>query len=126
MSRDLFGNLNKTDILGRKIPKKQLKREVIEENRRKGKAGEDAVVMKYQMAGYEVERTGHGHDFRVRKRNPITGRVTESKLIEVKTGKAKLSELQKKTKKKKRNYKVERVDPWFYLSASFLLPFIFS
>ena len=38
----------------------------------------------------------------------------ESKLVEVKSGKAKLSEIQKRTKRKKSNYKVERVNPFFY------------
>jgi len=113
MPRDIFGNQIKKDFFGRKIPKKALKREVLEENQRKGRAGEDAVRMKYAMQGYEVERTGKGHDFRVKKRDIFTGRVTQSKVVEVKTGDAKLSKLQKKTKRKKSNYKVERVDPFF-------------
>jgi len=102
------------DVFGRKKPKKQLKRETLANSRAKGKAAEDWTVTSYSMRGYEVERTGRGSDFRVRKRDPFTGRVVESKLVEVKSGKAKLSELQKKTKKKKSNYKVDRVDPPFY------------
>jgi hypothetical protein len=101
------------DIFG-KPSKKQRQREVLDANRRKGRAGESDVRAKYEMNGYEVERTGKGHDFRVRKRDLWTGRVKESKVVEVKTGKAKLSPLQKKTKKKKSNYKVEHADPWFY------------
>ena len=93
--------------------KKQRQRDQIRQNFRKGRAGEDQVRMKYMMQGYEVERTGRGSDFRVRKRDPFTGRVRESKLVEVKTGRADLSDLQRKTKKKS-NYKVERVDPWWY------------
>ena len=114
MPRDLFGNFTRTDMFGRKVSKREARKEVIAENRRKGRAGEEAVKSNYSLRGYEVERTGRGHDFRVRRRNMLTGRVTESKVIEVKTGKAKLSKLQRKTKKQKSNYKVERVDPMFY------------
>jgi len=101
------------DIFGRKKSKKQRTKERLAESRAKGKAGEDIVAMDYSMRGYEVERTGKGSDFRVRRRDLFTGRVTESKLVEVKTGKSGLSKLQKKTKKKKR-LKVERVEPIFY------------
>jgi len=114
MPRDIFGKMIKTDMFGKKISKKKIKKEVIGENRRKGKAGEDTVKMNYQLQGYEVERTGRGHDFRVRKRDMLTGKVTRSKLVEVKTGNARLSKLQKKTKKKRSNYKVERVNSYFY------------
>lgn len=69
--------------------------------------------MYYALRGYEVERTGRGSDFRVRRRDLWTGRVVESKLVEVKTGKAKLSKLQRKTGKKS-NYKQVRVDPLFF------------
>lgn len=96
------------------ISKKEKKRMVIRENRRKGKIAEDIVKMSYILRGYEVERTGRGHDFRVRRRDLFTGRVIESKVIEVKSGKAKLSKLQQKIKKKKSNYKVERVEPLFW------------
>ncbi|RLJ07140.1 MAG: hypothetical protein DRP12_02780, partial [Candidatus Aenigmatarchaeota archaeon] len=75
---------------------------------------EEIVKMNYILRGYEVIRTGKGHDFRVRKRDLFTGKVKESKLIEVKSGKAKLSKLQEKIKRKKKNYKVERVQPLFY------------
>jgi len=114
MPRDLLGRRVKSDVFGRKYSKKQIKREVIEENRRKGKAAEDAYTMKARLSGYEVERTGRGHDFRVRKRHPWTGRVVYSGLREVKSGNAKLSRLQRKTKRKKSNYKVVRENnPWF-------------
>ena len=113
MPRDIFGNLIKSDILGRKISKKQIKREVIDENRKRGKAAENYYVMKARLSGYEVERTGKGHDFRVRKRDPFTGRVTYSGVREIKSGNAKLSRLQQKTKKKQSNYKVIREDSWW-------------
>lgn len=106
--RDIFGRIIKTDLFGRKIPEKQIKREVLEENRRNGKAAEDSYRMRAQLAGYEVERTGRGHDFRVRKRDLFTGKVVYSGVREVKSGNAKLSKLQRKTKKNKSNYKVIR------------------
>ncbi len=102
------------DSIFGKPTKKQLARERLDRIRRKGKAGEDQIAMRYALSGYEVERTGRGSDFRVRRRNLFTGRVVESKLIEIKTGRAKLSKLQKKTKRKHRNYKVVRADPLFY------------
>jgi len=113
MVRDIFGNLIKTDIWGRKISKKQIKKEIIAENRARGKSAEDSYVLRAQLAGYEVERTGRGHDFRIRKRDIITGRVISSDLREIKSGNAKLSKLQKKTKKKKSNYKVIRQESLF-------------
>jgi hypothetical protein len=97
------------DIFGRKRTKKQRQRDQLADNKRKGRAGEDTVAMNYTLRGYEVERTGKGSDFRVRKRDLWTGRVVESKLVEVKTGKGKASKLQRKKKAK-----VERVDPFFY------------
>ncbi len=101
-------------IFGKKKSKKQRQREQLEENRRKGKAAEDAVRLKYALEGYEVERTGKGSDMRVIRHDLFTGKVTGSKLVEVKAGDAKLSKLQEKTKKKKSDYKVERVDnPYF-------------
>jgi len=93
--------------------KKLKKKWVLEENKIKGKLAEDIVKTRYFLSGYEVERTGRGHDFRVRKRDIFTGRVIESKLIEVKSGSAELSELQHKMKKRKSNYKVERVSSFF-------------
>ena len=67
-----------------KPTKKQIARERLDGIRRKGKAGEDQVAFQYALNGYEVERTGRGSDFRVRKRDLFTGKVTSSKLIEVK------------------------------------------
>lgn len=113
MARDLFGRLIRTDILGRKIPKKQIKREVLEENLRRGKAAENAYIMRAQLAGYEVERTGRGHDFRIKKRDILTGKVTYSGVREIKSGNARLSKLQQKTRRKQSNYKVIRQEPGF-------------
>ncbi len=112
--RDIFGRLIKTDILGRKIPKKQLKREVLEENRRRGKAAEESYKMRAALRGKEVERAPHGRDYIERTRNPFSGRVQRTTHVEVKSSRtAPLSKLQKKTKRKKSNYRVERINPLF-------------
>ena len=101
------------DILGRKS-KKQRKRDTLEDNRQRGRMGEDMVAMKYAMSGYEVDRTHpRGTDMRIRRRDPFTGRVTSSRLVEVKTGDSRLSPLQRRVRKKKRT-KVERADSPFF------------
>lgn len=109
MLRDMFGRLIKTDIFGRKISKKKLKREVLEENRQKGKSAEENYEMRAQLAGYEVERKHKGQDYIERQRNPWTGRVERTTHVEVKSSStAPLSKLQQKTKKKKSNHKIVR------------------
>lgn len=103
-------------LFGRRRTRKQRKREQLQENIRRGKIGEDIAVQGASMAALskgriaEVKRSGKGSDYRVRERDIITGKVKRSYLLEVKTGKAKLSQLQKKTKKKRKNYKVTHVD----------------
>jgi len=85
----------------------------MEDVRDQGKYGERQVKDKWRMRGYEVKRTGRGHDYYVTKRDPYTKRVIDSKYIEVKTGEyAKLSRLQQKKRKKYGSrYVVERVEP---------------
>jgi hypothetical protein len=115
MARDIWGNVIKTDIFGKKYSKKQIKKEVLEENRRRGKAAEDSYQMSASLRGEEVERSPHGRDFIVRKRDFATGRVTRTTHVEVKSSStAPLSRLQKKTKKKQSNYKVVREKPMFW------------
>jgi hypothetical protein len=48
-----------------------------------------------------------------RKRDLLTGRITKTQYVEVKSGSAKLSKLQKKTKWKKSNYVVKRKNSLF-------------
>lgn len=115
MARDMFGNVIKTDIFGKKYPKKQIKREVLEENRRRGKAAEDSYRTSASLRGEEVERSPHGRDFIVRRRDPFTGKVTRTTHVEVKSSStAPLSPLQKKTKKKQSNYEVVRQKSMFW------------
>jgi len=95
--------------------KKQRKRRKLAEARRKGKAGEEAYRWQAMLQGKEVERTGRGHDFVERKKDLFTGRVVSTKYVEVKTGKAGLSKLQKRTKRKKKGaYKVVHEEPLIY------------
>ena len=94
--------------------KKQRQKDKLSKIRSKGKAGEDQVQMNYMLQGYKMERTGRGHDFKATRTNYFTGR-TETKYVEVKTGNAQLSPLQRKSKKKhKGHYVEERVDPWWH------------
>ena len=114
MSRDIFGNLEKTDVYGRKKSKKELKREVLDENKRKGKQAENEFRLGAALRCVEVERRHKGHDFIERERDVFTGKVTKTTKVEVKSSStAPLSKLQEKTKKKG-NYRVERIDPLFY------------
>ena len=101
-----------SDFFG-KPTKKEVNRERTERVRQQGRDGENRVKMKWQLRGYEVERTGRGHDFYVRKRNLLTGKVIDSKYVEAKNGEnAKLSPLQEKMKKKYGSRYVEdRVEP---------------
>ncbi|MDH7517568.1 MAG: hypothetical protein QHH19_04410 [Candidatus Thermoplasmatota archaeon] len=100
----------KRDVWGKKIPKKEIKREVIAENRARGKRAEERFEMNARFSGYEVERTGRGSDYKIRKRDPWTRKVVYTGYREIKSGNAQLSDLQKKTKKRKSNYKVIRED----------------
>ncbi|HIJ98487.1 TPA: hypothetical protein H1005_00905 [archaeon] len=101
------------DIWGYRKNKKQKKRDVLEQNKMKGRYAEDMAALNLATQGYEVERTGRGHDFKVRKRDILTGRVTETGYREIKSGRASLSKLQRKTKKKKSNYRVMRSSSLF-------------
>ena len=89
---------------------KKSKRQQIRDNADQGREGEAQVRSKYEMNGYDVKRTGRGSDYRVTKRNWLTGKKV-TKYVEVKTGNAKLSPLQKKKRKQYGgSYKVERVE----------------
>jgi hypothetical protein len=100
-------------IFGKRT-KRQRKADTIASNRRKGAAAEDEAMFEDQLAGYEVQRTGRGYDYVRRKRDLWTGRVVKTQKVEVKSGRAKLSKLQKKTKKKSTNYVVKRRNPLFW------------
>lgn len=104
------------DILYYGETEEQRKRRKLAEARRKGKAGEESYRFWATLQGKQVERTGHGHDFKETTRDLLTGRVISERYVEVKSGpKAKLSELQEKEKKKKKGrYAVVRENPIIY------------
>lgn len=83
---------------------------MIKENAAKGKNAERVVKAEYEMKGYKVKQTGRGHDFEATRKNWLTGKK-ETEYVEVKTGNAELSPLQKKKKQSLGSkYKVERRD----------------
>ena len=83
---------------------------MLSESQRKGKAAEEIIKLRYEILGYEVERTGRGHDYLVTKRNPFTGKIIDRKYIEVKYGDSPLSELQWESSREHRgHYKIERL-----------------
>lgn len=74
----------------------------LDSNIRKGKAAEEQFVMRQRLMGNQVERTGKGSDYRVRRVDPWTGKKGRAKLVEVKSSRtATKSPLQKRTKAKK-------------------------
>jgi len=91
------------------------RRRVSRESQRKGKAAEEIVKQHYQLRGYEVTRTGRGHDFKAIKRD-LLGRIVDVVYIEVKYGDSQLSDVQWESSKEHRgHYRVERVVlPAFY------------
>ena len=89
------------------------KRGVIRDNAAQGRSGERRVRDRYEMSGYKMKRTGRGHDFKATRSNWLTGKK-ETKYVEVKTGGAKLSPLQKRKKRSLgKKYVVEKGDPMF-------------
>lgn len=110
MAKDIWGNLIKTDIYGNKISKKSLKRQVIAENRRKGKEAEEGAKFSASLQGIDYVRTGRGHDYKAYKKDMLTGKKTFLGYREIKSSStAPLSKLQKEKKKQMRGkYKVVR------------------
>lgn len=87
---------------------REAKRTRLVRNKTKGKMAEDLAITRYGLHGYSIKRTGRGSDYEVSKRSWRTGRK-KKKLVEVKSGRARLSKLQRKTyRKHKRSYEVWR------------------
>lgn len=76
------------------------KRSTLNVNKVRGRMAENVFAGIQGMGGNTVTRTGKGHDYKVTHRHPITGEYEGTTYHEIKTGNAKLSKLQKKTKKK--------------------------
>lgn len=93
---------------------KERKRDRMRRNRRKGKAAEDMVATELLMEGYEVEPVHEGADFHAKRRDLLTGEVIEEKKVEVKSGNARLSEKQRRERRRSDNYEVRRRDPFFF------------
>ena len=89
--------------------RKQTGRQTIRRNAAKGAAAEKRVAEQYRQRGYRVKRTGRGHDFVVTKRGARAGSGA-SRFVEVKSGSAVLSPLQRHKKRMYgRRYVVKRV-----------------
>ena len=86
-------------IWAKKKSTKEIRRETLEANKAKGKLGEDLYKINATMRGYEYRRTGKGSDF---KERPITywGNPQRWRKVDVKTGNAQLSDLQRKNRAK--------------------------
>ncbi|MGA2522600.1 MAG: hypothetical protein ABSF65_00440 [Candidatus Bathyarchaeia archaeon] len=84
--------------------KKAVKSYTFENNKVRGKTAEGMTALNHTLQGHEVTRVHKGGDFIIKDRH---GKTT---IVEVKTGKAKLSEAQRKKKARLGNkrYKVER------------------
>ncbi len=91
---DLFGKPNK--------------RAQVRTNQQAGKKSEEAYRYDALFHGKHTERTGRGSDFKETKGHMLKGKQGRPTYVEVKSGGARLSPLQKETQKKKRNYRVER------------------
>ena len=93
---------------------KKSRKQINRENQEQGKAGEEQIKNKWKSYGYDVERTGKGHDWKATKKDFWTGKK-ETKYIEVKTGNSELSDLQKKKKRQMgKKYVVERLEPTIF------------
>ena len=66
---------------------------------KKGKEAELLAKKDFEEEGFSITPTGKGHDFRAIKHLPDSGEYLEY-YVEVKSGKAKLSKLQQRTKNK--------------------------
>ena len=84
------------------------RRSAIRRNAAQGRRAERMIRRKYENRGYDVRRTGYGHDFKATRYGMFGGK--ETKFIEVKSGNSELSPTQRRAKGGLgRRYVVERV-----------------
>ena len=83
------------------------KRFTLEMNRRRGAVSERGGMTRSEVWGNEVQRTGHGSDWKER-RVDIFGEKGPWTLVEHKSGGARLSKLQEKTRRNTSRYRQER------------------
>ena len=97
---------------------KRDRRKVIRDNQDQGKRGEERVKTQRELQGWKMTRTGKGHDYKATRTNHLTGKK-EAEYVEVKTGNAKLSPLQKKKKRQYGNkYVVENGNSMFDINSN--------
>ena len=90
---------------------KQSKKRTIRANAAKGKRVENKVKREYKALGYAVKPTGKGHDFKATKTSRSTGKKT-TKYVEVKSGNAKLTPTQQRSKNRLgKKFVLERREP---------------
>ncbi len=97
----------KKDPLGLNRRKKAF---TLKANKMRGERAEIAFKIDQRLQGHDVKKVHKGRDFVEQKKDFLTGKnIGKPFSVEVKTKKAKLSDAQKKRKKKeKRSYKVAR------------------
>lgn len=74
------------------------KRVGLTKNQMIGNFAESLYTVDASASMKETRRTGHGSDYEERTVNPVTGKKGCWRKVEIKSGGAKLSKLQKKTK----------------------------
>lgn len=72
------------------------KRQRLRKNIAKGKAGELEATVMLNLSGWDVKKRPSGGDLEATKRDILTGKVLKKKIVEVKTGKSRLSKRQKR------------------------------
>jgi hypothetical protein len=102
------------DLFGRESPKER-KRRILDQNIRRGRAAEQEETSNdLIMGGWSSKRTGRGHDYKQERFDILSGK-REERFKEIKSGRAKLSSLQKeKQRKLGKKFVVGRRDPWIY------------
>jgi len=105
----LTGRIRRRDFFDREVPLDEYRREIMANNRRKGRSAEYSAQMDHILNGEFVERTGRGSDYRVSRYDLLTGRRTHLYDEEVKSGRSPLSPLQRETQRRMGNkYRVRR------------------
>jgi len=91
------------------------RKELFEKSKKLGKIAEEIAKEDYRNEGFRTTDTGRGSDFLASKKLSNSDKLEE--LVEVKTGKAKLStkqrSLKRKCKEDGRSYRVYRVNGTF-------------
>lgn len=91
--------------------KKEKRRMQLSINKERGRDAEDMHRGMAMVRGNALKRTGRGSDF-IETERDLFGTVRRTH-VEVKSGNARLTPFQRKTKKKKKNYRVCRYDNLF-------------